>query len=292
MEIIHLLGTVEQWMETLKDRFNESMPKTLLRLRPWPRRKGEPPYALYWILFRRRRQLYDSWTFQLIEDQKPRRFRRLKIHTRADLSHFIHLARLDSYRKEVFKFHDRAQALNEAHRILARSLDSVRKMVSGRAVIHVYGEFPPLDESRFPGLPQRYLAWIGHLWRLGWAVRFASDDLREAATIHRNNWPQKRYRLHFLEDSEHPYGRLLWRDELSRVSYSSLPDRERRKLHIPRSELWPELEWNRRDLTQRLKKLVKLVKRIQLKLGYALKTGRAALDRGRPPSAFPYQEVI
>lgn len=291
MEIIHLLGAVEQRMETLKDRFNESMPKSLLRMRPWPRRKGEPPYALYWIFFRRRRRQFDSSTFQMLEDRKPRRFRRLKIRTRADLSHFVHLARLDVYRKDVFVFHDRALALNEAHRILARSLDSVRKMIGGRE-IYVYRDVPPLDDARFGGLPQRYFDRLGQLWRLGWAVREASDDLRDCERRHREMCPRSRHRLHYLEDSEHPYGRLLWRDELSRVSYSSLPDRHRRQLHISRQDVWPVFELDRRELTQKLHKLTKLVKRIRLKLGYALKTGRAAFDRGLPPASNPYKEAL
>ena len=289
MEVVRLLEAVEQRMESLKDSFNDSVPKSLLRLRPWPRRKGESPYALYWIFFQRIRRTFDPYTFRETTEQKPRRFRRLKIRTRADLSAAAHLARLDAHRREVFEFHDRAQALNEAHRVLARSLDSIRKMVSGR--IGECFDCPPLKDSRFAHAPFRVYRWIERLWNVGWTIRQTTDFLRQLAASRRELYPRCRYRLHFCEDSEHPYGRLLWRDELSRVSYSSLTHRERRRLRIPRSESVADFEWARRMYARRLHGLARLVKRIRLKLSYALRTGRAAFDRGRPPSAFPYLEA-
>ena len=292
LEVIHLLSTVERWMESLKDSFNDIMPRSLLRLRPWPRTKGGPPYALYWIFFQRRRPRYDEWTFRRIEDRKPRRFRRLKIRTRADLSAYVHLARLDAHRQGVYLYHDRAQALNEAHRVLARALDSVRKMVSGRAAqCWVPDEVPPLDCSRFLGVADRHLFWIDELWRVGWAMRGLSDDMRQFAENRRQSFPRQRYRLVYHEDSDHPYGRLIWRDGLSGASFSSMPDRLRRKLRISRSDFIADAEALRRRYTKRLQTYAKLVKRIRLKLGHALKVGRAAFDRARTPGAIPYREV-
>jgi len=289
MEVVRLLEAVENRMEWLKDGFNDAVPKSLLRLRPWPRRKGEPPYALYWIFFQRIRRTFDPYTYRETTSNKPRRFRRLKIRTRADLSTEVHLARLDAHRRTVFEFHDRALALNEAHRILARGLDSVRKMVSGR--IGESSECPPFRDSRFAHAPFRVYQWIERLWKFGWAVREAGDELQQAAVNRRKECPRARYRFVYLEDAEHPYGRLLWRDELSRVSYTSLPDRERRRLRIPRSERIADFEWWRRKITRRLQKHTKLIMKIRLKLGHALRAGRAAFDRGRPSSNSFYREA-
>jgi hypothetical protein len=292
LEVIHLLSTVERWMESLKESFNDAMPPSLLRLRPWPRTKGGPPYALYWIFFQRCRPRYDEWTFRLVEDRKPRRFRRLKIRTRADLSTYVHLARLNTHREGVYRYHDRAQALNEAHRVLARALDSVRKMVNGRAAeCWTSNEISPLDGSRFLDVPRRHLAWIEQLWRIGWTMRGLSDDMRQFTENRRQSFPRQRYKLVYQEDSDHPYGRLIWRDELSRASFSSMPDRLRRKLRIPRSDFIADAEALRRTYTKRLQTYAKLMKRIRLKLGHALKVGRAAFDRARSPGAIPYREV-
>lgn len=292
MEAISLLQAVERRMEVVKDRFNDAVPKTLLRLRPWPRRKGEPPYALYWIFFRRIRPRFDSYTFQRIEDRKPRRFRRLKIRNHTDLSEYIHLARLDSHKTLVLRYHDRAQALNEAHRILARALDSVRKMVSGRVGgdPNCRAAFP---EQRFPFLASRFRVWVERLWRVGWSLRDQSLQLFALSRENLRECRDHRYRLRFIEDRDHPYGRLLWRDELTRTSHSSLPDRERRKLRIPPEErrAIAIYERSRRLLTRRLRELTSFMKRIRLKLGHALKVGREASERGRVSSRFPYSEV-
>lgn len=291
MEVINLLQAVERKMEDLKDRFNDSVPKTLLRLRPWPRRKGEQPYALYWIFFRRIRPTFDSRTFRQVENRKPRRFRRLKIRNRTDLSEFIHLARLDAHKFLVLRFHDRAQALNEAHRILARALDSVRKMVSGR--VSADAHCPPFPDARFPFLAPRFYPWVERLWRVGWSLRKRSLELFALARENGLECRGHRYRLRFIEDPDHPYGRLLWRDELSRVSHSSLPDRERRKLRVPPEErrAIAVYERPRRLLTRRLRELTTFMKRIRLKLGHALKVGREASERGRILSRFSYLEV-
>jgi hypothetical protein len=293
LEILYLLPAVESRMVSLKESFNDAMPPSLLRLRPWPRYKGGPPYALYWIYFRRRRPQYDSNTFRRLEARKPCRFRRLKIKTRADLSDFIHLARLDLQKRGIFDCHDRALALNEAHKVLARVLDSLRKIVNGKAAqIDYTQDFPDFDPTRFIGFGDRIFSSMDHLWRLGWTMRSLTDQLRDLAEHRRQLHPRLRYKLVYLEDSEHPYGRLIWRDDLTRTSFSSLSDRHRRRLHIPKSERIADFERTRRELTKRLQGYAGVVKRIRLKLGYALKTGRAAFDRGRVPlTTNSYREV-
>lgn len=278
-EIYELRLSVEHQMEALKGAFNAGMPRSRLRLRPWSRRKGEPPYAVYWIFLTKKRRYFEDRTLQAIESLRPRWFKRLKVRTRRDLDLVIHRAGLDAVRREVHRFHDDHLALNEAHRSLARGMDSIRKMLAGRAAGRdLTAPALPADAVSF-GVPDEVRSMVEHAWRLECLLRRTTNDLSTLARLQGRQPGWIRYRLEFRQGKDHPHGHLVWRDLETRATVACLDDRTKRRLGIPshmRGVLTP-FELNRRDLIRELKSRSSLVRRIRTKARQALEAARSSL---------------
>lgn len=271
--------SVEHRMEALKEAFNASMPRSRLRLRPWSRRKGEPPYAVYWILLTRKRRFFENRTWQAIEDMRPRWFKRLKIRTRRDLDLAIHRAGMDAVRHGVHRYHDDVLALNEAHRSLARGMDSIRRMLSGRDAGKglTSPELPEELDGRW--LSDDVRGVTRSAWRLECLVRRTTNDLALVSRLQSRQPGWIRYRLEFRQGKDHPYGHLVWRDLETRSTYACLDDRTKRRLGIPahmRGVLTP-FELNRRDLIRELKSRTSLLRRIRTKACRALEAAEESL---------------
>jgi len=278
-ELIGLRLEVESRMEALKEAFNSRMPRSRLRLRPWSRRKGEPPYALYWVFLTKKRRLFENSSWPTEKDQRPRWFKRLKIRTRWDLDLAIHRAGMDAVRRDVHRFHDDLVALNTAHQLLARGLDSIRKMMGSRAAGSMLNP---------PSVPRLCAEWsvteetaplLNHAWRLECLIRRTTGDLIILAR-HQSKQPGWiRFRLEFHQGNAEPYGRLVWRDQVTRSTYASLDDRTKRKLGVPVAmrELLTPFELSRRDLTRALKEQTSVLRRVRAKAAHVNQQARALL---------------
>jgi hypothetical protein len=292
-EIRELQLRVESRMEALKEAFNSSMPRSRLRLRPWSRRKGEPPYAIYWVLLTKKRTLFENRTWQIIEDPRPRWFKRLKIRTRWDLDLAIHRAGMDAVRRDVHRFHGDLVVLNAAHRTLARGLDSIRKMMGSRAAGGRLNApvVPPLrDEST--------ISWetaplIRQAWTLECLLRRTTGDLKTLAHFQAKQPGWLRFRLEFRQSEAEPYGRLVWRDLETRSTYASLDDRTKRRLGIPaamRGLLTP-FELSRRDLARALRAQTGVLRRVRARAAKVLLEVRTLLDALKVSDSFsPFLE--
>lgn len=283
-EIHGLRISVEGRMEDLKKTYNASAPRSRLRLRPWSRRKGERPYAVYWVFLTKKKKFFENETLRVIDNLRPRWFERLKIRTRRDLDLAIHRAGLDAVRPALHEFHDSLLGLNEAHRVLARGLDSVRKMltsgVAGKGL--VAPALPAEAEKSWESDEVRGLA--GHAWRLECLLRRTTSDLELLARHQRRQPGWVRYRLEFRKGQDHPYGRLVWRDRQTRATYASLDDRTKRKLRIPAyvSGVLTPFELNRRQLTRDLKERTTLLRRLRTKLRQVLEAAKRHLSDVKP----------
>jgi hypothetical protein len=280
-KLYELRISVEHRMEALKEAFNASMPRSRLRLRPWSRRKGEPPYAVYWIFLTRKQRTFENRTWQAIESRRPRWFKRLKIRTRRDLDLAIHRAGMDAVRRQVHRFHDDVLALNESHRALARATDSIRRMLSGRAAGKGLTIPPVPEELEGRWLPDEVLGVTRSAWRLECLTRRTTNDLALVSRLQSRQPGWIRYRLEFRQGKDHPYGHLVWRDLETRSTYACLDDRTKRRLGIPapmRGVLTP-FELNRRELIRELKSRTSLLRRIRTKAGRATEVAQENLDR-------------
>ncbi len=261
---------VERRMESLKDAFNKNMPRSRLRLRPWNRKKGDPPYALYWISLFKRRQIIDERTSVARVITLPRWFRRLKIRTSRELDTAIHRAGLDVCRKAVHYYHNRARALNEAHQILSRAFDSARKMLRGRtAGRDTLLDHPPLpDHPRFYGFSGPAYELLGGAWKFAWVVQQGTLGLQELSTNQNRSPSCGRMRLDFVLDRNHPYGRLLWRDTGAGITLSRLDDLTKRRLRLPRQVREGITPWEleRRRVVRILKKRTNLLRCLRQRL--------------------------
>jgi hypothetical protein len=274
--------STERKMVELREDFNRCAPRARLCLRPWTQKKGESPYALYWIVLSRRREFYP--TGRPGEARRPRWYRRLKIETRRDLDAAIHRNGMDRQREMVHRFDARATALNEQHRLLARGLDSVRKILASRATGR---EFGPTD------IPSNVLAFgstpkvrrlLADLWEFECALTRIMQMAYACSAWQRDQRQSVRFRLHFLRDREHPYGRLVWRDEETGQKYSSLNDRTKRRLRLPRDllkEITP-FEKERREITSILKTRTSVVRRLKALTVRILDVARRADVRPTP----------
>jgi len=276
-ELIGLRLEVESRMEALKEAFNSRMPRSRLRLRPWSRRKGEPPYALYWVFLTKKRRLFENSSWPT--EKRPRWFKRLKIRTRRDLDLAIHRAGMDAVRRDVHRFHDDLVALNTAHQLLSRGLDSIRKMMGSRAagsMLNAPFVLPLRDEW---SITEEKAPLLNHAWRLECLIRRTTGDLIILAR-HQSKQPGWiRFRLEFHQGNAEPYGRLVWRDQVTRSTYASLDDRTKRKLGVPVAmrELLTPFELSRRELTRALKEQTSVLRRVRAKANHVDQQARALL---------------
>jgi hypothetical protein len=226
------LCAVESCMKELKERYNSVGERGPLLLRPWSRKKGEQPYAIYWIRLSRKQRRFDWDTGREVEDKsRPRWFKRLKIRRIWDLDLAIHRAGLDRDRPRIHRFHAEVQLLNETHRVLARTLDSARKTFRGRAA-GAGLKAPPFPEDVGPRLPYSLWALANPAWRLECLLQRTNGDLGLLAkTQARQQW-WLGLRLEFRWSPEHPVGQIVWRDLETRTTYSRLNDRTKRKLGL------------------------------------------------------------
>jgi hypothetical protein len=279
-EIRGLRLKVESRMEALKEAFNSTMPRSRLRLRPWSRRKGEPPYAVYWILLTKKRTLFEYSSWPTEPDRRPRWFKRLKIRTRRDLDLAIHRAGMDAVRRNVHRFHDDLVALNAAHQALARGLDSIRKMMGSRAAGSQLNPpmVPPLRDEL--SITWETAPLINHAWMLECLLRRTTGDLVTLAHLQSKQPGWIRFRLEFRQTKSEPYGRLLWRDLETRSTYASLDDRTKRKLGIPASmrALLTPYELSRRERARALKEQTGVLRRVRTRAAKVLQEARTLLD--------------
>jgi hypothetical protein len=266
------------------EEFKQAFRKTRLRLRAWPRKKGEPPYALYWIVFPPKKDYCEDWLKRVIDQMETRRqwFHRVKIRTSRDMDRAIHRAGLDHCRKEVHAFNRLARSLNEAHKILTGTLDAIRKMLESKAG----GRFPdtpvpPPPANGIPvGLPRDLTFLLGLVWRLEGLIHRRQDECRMLARLARRKPLWLRYRLIFREDAEHPFGRLVWVNEETGQTVSQLNYRQRRRLGLPPRvcRFIGPVELQRRKLARLLRASTTLAGRIRQRIPVSLRKARAGAD--------------
>jgi hypothetical protein len=275
---------VEADLLAVPEEFKQAFRKSRLRLRAWPRKKGEPPYALYWIVFPPREDYCEDWLKRVVDQMATRRqwFHRVKIRTSRDMDRAIHRAGLDHCRKEVHAFHRLAWSLNEAHKILTGTLDAIRKMLESRAGGRLpdIPSTPPPTLRIPPGLPRDVELVLELLSRLESLIHRRQDECRVLARLARHKPLWQCYRLTFREDAEHPYGRLVWVSEETGQAFSHLDYRKRRRLGLPSrvSRFISPFELQRRKLDRLLKASTSLASRIRQKIPVALRKARAGAD--------------
>jgi hypothetical protein len=274
--------STERKMTELREDFNRCAPRARLCLRPWTQKKGESPYALYWIVLSRRREFYP--TGRPGEARRPRWYRRLKIGTQRDLDAAIHRNGMDRQREMVHRFDARAVALNEQHRLLARGLDSVRKILASRATGREFGPTDmPANLLAFGSTP-KVRRLLADLWEFECALTRIMQMAYACSASQRGQPKWVRFRLLFLRDREHPYGRLLWRDEETGQKYSSLDDRTKRRLRLYRDvrKAITPFEKERRELSRILKTRTSVVRRLKALTARILDVARRADVRPIP----------
>jgi hypothetical protein len=276
LRVQELRRRVETEIEAVPGEFKGAFKRSTLRLRAWPRRKGEPPYALYWITFPPKKEYYDDWMQRAIDKltPRPRWFHRVKIRTSRDMDRAIHRAGLDYARKEVHAFHRRARSLNDAHKILTGALDVIRKMLESKAG----GKGSPTPPPP-PGYPRDLALVLGLVRRLEGTIRARQDDCRLLVKWARHKPRWQTFRLSFPKDAEHPFGRFLWVDDETGRGYGRLSYRERRELGLPSrvSRFIGPFEVQRRVLDRQLKASTALARRIRQRIPVALRQAEACL---------------
>jgi hypothetical protein len=216
-------------MYGLQREFNAAFPDAFLRLRPWSRRRGQPPYSLCWIRIFAGKYRLDPRTLSAVYRRNPWPFRRVAIHSNRELDTLIHRCQLDAHRAQIIDFHHKAQDLNHAAHACTRALDTTRKLLSGRlAAVESYpgeGFFARLIPADLRRLEDR-------LRRFQRTVSEEIADLRQvAADYARTPWcPQ--LDLTFVQDLGFPFGRLLWVDRESGLECARLGRRLRRHLNL------------------------------------------------------------
>ncbi len=287
IEVDDLRRRVESNIRAMPEEFKLTFKKTTLRLRAWPRRKGEPPYALYWIVFPPKKDYCEDWLQRTINKvaTQPAWYHRVKIRTSRDLDRAIHRAGLDHSRREVHSFHRRARSLNDAHKILTGTLDIIRKMLESKA--GGKGSVPPpcpLPPGFIPfGLPQDVILVLDLIWRLESTILQRQADCRLLLQWAKHKPCWQNFRLSFPHDAEHPYGRFLWVDDETGRTYGNLNYRQRRKLGLPSrvSRFIGPFEVQRRVLDRQLKASTGLARRIRQRIPVALRQAKACVVAAR-----------
>lgn len=267
--LVALRTRAEYAMLDLKEEYNRSVPPTRLRLRPWSRSKGMPPYAIYWIFVNRRRRLVESVVDRAIERLKPRRFVRFKVAARRRLRWGIYWGGLTAYRAVVLAFDRRAAELNEAHRLAARALDSLRKMLDSRAggketVISI----PLLPRDCYPDRCPTELHRLYFLhWRFVHVLSAIGEQSRALADKSRHEHLPGGLRLRYRRDADHPFGQLLWSAASGRVAFSKLSERMLRMLRLRSADrrIIARVERERRRHIHRLGCLTSMLRKLRTK---------------------------
>jgi hypothetical protein len=277
--ILEDLATVECSMKELRERYNAFDKRTPLLLRPWSRKKGERPYAIYWVLLCRKRRQFDPISLREVTDTRPRWFKRLKIRRLRDLDVAIHRAGLDLERPRIHQYHAEAQALNETHRILARTLDSARKSLGGRAAGAGLATPPlPYDDG---WLPSAVLPLAIPAWHLECLLQRTNGDL---ALLARTQARQKRWLGLRIElrpiSEEQPVVQVVWRDLATRATYARLNDRTKRRLRLSpeKRKGITQFEIERRRLLAGQKAGLSIARKLQAQAEVALETARITFE--------------
>jgi hypothetical protein len=266
---------VESCMKELREQYNSFGEPRPLLLRPWSRKKGEWPYAIYWVHLLKRPKRFDPMTGRPITDTRPRWFKRLKIRQLRDLDLAIHRAGLDQDRPRIHRFHAEAQLLNETHRVLARTLDSARKTLGGRAA-GAGLKAPPFPEDVGPRIPHDLRALATPAWRLECLLQRANSDLGLLAKTQARQRLWLGLRLEFRWSPEDPVGHIVWRDLETRTTYSRLNDRTKRKLGLSaekRKAITP-FEVERRRLVAGQKAGLSIARKLLTRAEAAMDTAR------------------
>lgn len=264
---------VESCMKELREQYNSFGEPRPLLLRPWSRKKGDWPYAIYWVhLFKRRKQ-FDPLTGRPITDTRPRWFKRLKIRRLWDLDLAIHRAGLDQDRPRIHRFHAEAELLNETHRVLSRTLDSARKALAGRAA-GAGLKAPPIPEDVGPQIPHDLRALATPAWRLECLLQRTNSDLGLLAKTQARQQLWLGLRLEFRWTPEDPVGHTVWRNLATRATYSRLNDRTKRKLGLSaekRKAITP-FEVERRRLVAGQKAALSIARKLLSQANAAMET--------------------
>jgi len=267
--LVALRAQAEFGMVDLKDEYNQSVPPTRLRLRPWSRAKGMPPYAIYWIFVGRRRRLAESVVDRAIERLRPRKFVRFKVGARRQLRWGIFRGGLTAHRATVLAFDRRAAAFNQAHRAAARALDSLRKMLDSRAGgREAEVTIPLLPRDCCPDRCPKELHRLYMLhWRYAHVLAAVAAELETLAERSSRERLPGGLRLTYRRDAEHPFGQLLWSAASGRVAFSKLSGRALRMLRLRSADrrVIARVERERRRQVRELGRLTSLIKKIRMK---------------------------
>jgi hypothetical protein len=259
------LRRVKERMTDLVATYRRCIPRSRLGIAAWGT-KGEPPRALYWIFLVRRQRFFESRTLELLEESRPRWYHRKKVKRPKDLDALILRACLGAVRANVVRFGADVEKINRAHRTLARGLQAVKHILSGRAAS---GSLPvPLPpEDLLAGTPGALREVLTLAWNLECRRQQGIGDMKILRRLQAHELGCGRFRLHYEESSHIPFGTLMWRDD---ETESLLPSLERpvlRHLGAPRSlqRLIAPFERNRRDLMRRAERLQDVFCRADLK---------------------------
>jgi hypothetical protein len=274
----------EAMVEVAKD-YRANTPKKSLHLYPWPAPKH--PYALYWVRLSRKK-IYEDQLQRAAERGRRRWVKRLKIRTAHDLDAAIYRHGLSKHRKVVHHFHDLVQILNRAHRTAARTLASAAKMLYSRAGgIHILLEVPPLPANYFEANLRHGGGRVLELaWRFGFILDFTTRRMKDLALQQAAERWSRRLRLVFTQDSDHPAGRLAWKDVGSQVTFTRLTKQMLRELRLLPEirDLVDTWEGERRDVVRVLKSQTSLLRRLRQRLVSARELYRSSLNaRNVPP---------
>ena len=228
-EAYRLRDRARRSMYGLQREFNAAFRDAFLRLRPWSRRRGQPPYSLCWVrVFAGKYQL-DPRSLTAVYRRNPWPFRRLSIKSHRDLDTVIHRCQLDAHRAQIFDVHHKAQDLNQAAHASTRALDTARKLLSGRLAELEIGPADWMSTKFFPADRRRLEE------RLRRFERTVTEEIaaleRIAVDYRRAPWCAQ-LDLAFVQDLGFPFGRLLWVDRESGLECERLGRRLRGRLRL------------------------------------------------------------
>jgi len=228
-QVYKLRDRTRRSMYGLQREFNAAFPDAFLRLRPWSRRRGEPPYSLCWVRIFAGKYHLNPNTLSAVYRRNPWPFRRMAIHSNRELDTLIHRCQLDAHRAQIFDFHHKAQDLNQAAHACSLALDTTRKLLSGRLAPVERGPADWIVDKYFPGDLRRLLD------RLRCFQRTVSADIaaleQMVVDYRRAPWCAQ-LDLTFVQDLGFPFGRLLWVDRESGLECARLGRRLRRRLNL------------------------------------------------------------
>ena len=228
-ETYRLRDRARRSMFGLQREFNAMLPDAFLRLRPWSRRRGQPPYSLCWVRIFSGKYRLDPRTLSAVHLRNPWPFSRLAIRSNRELDTVIHRCQLDAHRAQIFDFHRKAQGLNQAAHACTRALDSARKLLSGRLANAeggpggwVFAKLIPDDLRHLEDRLRRFERTV--------STEIAALE-QIAVDYSRAPWCAE-LDLVFVQDLGFPFGRLLWVDRQPGIECARLGRRLRRRLSL------------------------------------------------------------